>query len=214
MSLQTKIAPPGAVELLGDLTPLLQQLGSAGSVPTLTGADGSLPTRHILSLVALQTFLRDYLSRVLGPIELAAIQTAHFHARRNEFRELLALDQKLANEPLLQEFAAASRCVGLGQLERLRPLRDERIVKRYLAAVEQGQANGWHTLVYGLTLAVYSLPLRQGLFGYAYQTTREFIQSAARTLKFSEAESLALFQELAARFPAAVEALLSPPAAG
>ena len=43
-----------------------------------------------------------------------------------------------------------------------RPLRDQRLVQRYLTAVEQGEAQGWHTLVYGLTLAVYSLPLRQG----------------------------------------------------
>src|SRR5882724_10792017 len=151
MPLQTKTAPREAVELLGDLSPLLQQLGSADSVPTLTGADGALPSRHIGSLAALQTFLRDYQNRILGPIELAAIQCAHFHTSRNEFRELLALDQKLAGEPLLQEFAAASRCVGLGQLQNLRPLRDERLVKRYLAAVDEGRANGWHTLVYGMT---------------------------------------------------------------
>ena len=61
-------------------------------------------------------------------------------------------------------------------------MRDQRVVQRYLQAVEGGQANGWHTLVYGLTLAVYSLPLRQGLLGYAHQTTRGFIYSAARML--------------------------------
>ncbi len=61
--------------------------------------------------------------------------------------------------------------------------------KRYLAAVESGEAHGWHTLVYGLTLAVYSLPLRQGLLGYAQQTTRGFIQAAARSLELSETDS-------------------------
>jgi len=85
---------------------------------------------------------------------------------------LILLDLLLAGEPQLQDFAAPSRRVGQSQLQKLRPLRDQRMVQRYLQAVDGGQANAWHTLVYGLTLAVYSLPLRQGLLGYAHQTTR------------------------------------------
>jgi len=38
-------------------------------------------------------------------------------------------------------------------------------------------------LVYGITLALYSIPLRQGLLGYGYQTTRGFIYSAAKALQ-------------------------------
>ena len=87
------------------------------------------------------------------------------------------------------------------------------MVQRYLEAVESGQASGWHTLVYGLTLAVYSLPLRQGLLGYAHQTTRGFIYSAARMLNLSEHQCRALFDSLCASLPEAVEGLLAQPAA-
>jgi hypothetical protein len=59
-------------------------------------------------------------------------------------------------------------------------------------------------------MATYSLPLRQGLFGYAHQTTRGFIRAAARSLRLSEAESGELFEELSAGSPAAVEPLLAP----
>jgi urease accessory protein UreF len=124
-------------------------------------------------------------------------------------RELVALDRRLAEEPILCSFAAASRRVGRSQLQKLRPLRDQRVVQRYLQAVESDQADGWHTLVYGLTLAVYSLPLRQGLLGYAHQTTRGFIYSAARTLRLSEHECRALFDALCTSLPEAVEALLA-----
>jgi len=96
--------------------------------------------------------------------------------------------------------------VGQAQLQKLRPLRDQRIVRRYLDAVTAGQARGWHTIVYGLTLAMYSLPLRQGLLGYAFQTTRGFIYSAARDLQLSEKECRALLEELSETLPAAVEA--------
>jgi urease accessory protein UreF len=93
-------------------------------------------------------------------------------------------------------------------MRKLRPLRDDRVVQRYLNAVESGEAHGWHTLVYGLTLAVYSLPLRQGLLGYAHQTTRGFIYSAARMLQLSERQCRALFDSLCTGLPEAVEALL------
>ncbi|HEX4644703.1 MAG TPA: urease accessory UreF family protein, partial [Verrucomicrobiae bacterium] len=170
----------------------------------------SLHVHEVKSLPALRNFLEEYHAKILVPLELPAIQHAFFHSSRNELRELIALDQRLAGEPRLHNFAAASRRVGQGQLQRLRPLRDLRIVQRYLAAVDSGEAHGWHTLVYGLTLAVYSLPLRQGLLGYAHQTTRGFIHSAGRSLKFSEKDSRNLLRELCAPFPAAVDSLLAP----
>jgi hypothetical protein len=46
------------------------------------------------------------------------------------------------------------------------------------------------------------------LLGYAQQSTRSFIHSAARSLRFSEKTSRKLFDELSAQFPQAVETLL------
>ena len=209
MSHQTQIAQLTA-ELLGDLHPLIEQLGLLDGLVTLAGAASSLHLRQITTVADLRMFLQNYHAQILRPLELPAIQRAYGHASRNELRELIAFDKQLAGEPILQNFASASRRVGQSQLQRLRPLRDQRLVQRYLTAVEQGEAHGWHTLVYGLTLAVYSLPLRQGLFGYAQQTTRGFIHSAARSLKLSETASLELLNELSANFSAAVEPLLAP----
>jgi urease accessory protein UreF len=93
-------------------------------------------------------------------------------------------------------------------LQKLRPLRDQKIVRRYLHAVETGLAHGWHTLVYGMTLEIYSLALRQGLVGYAHQTTRGFIYSAARVLSLSERDCRDIFEELCADLPQSVAHLL------
>jgi urease accessory protein UreF len=196
------------MELLGDLHPLLEQLGSLEGLVTLANASDSVQVREIRTTQDLREFLKSYHARILIPVELPAIQRAFSHGGHNQLRELVALDRELANESILQNFASASRRVGQGQLQKLRPLRDERIVQRYLAAVDSGEARGWHTLVYGLTLAVYSLPLRQGLLGYAQQTTRGFILAAAETIGASELDSQKLFDELCAGLPAAVESLL------
>ncbi len=196
-------------EWLGDAHPLVEQLGSADGLASLHALADSLAVRPITSLPALRNFLRRYHERILLPQELPAIQTAYDHVSRNEIRELIAFDQQISREPAVRDFTSASRRVGLAQLQKLRPLRDERGAQRYLTAVESGEAHGWHTLVYGMTLVLYSLPLRQGLLGYAHQTTRGFIHAAAKSLTVSEADCRALFEELCAPLPQATEALLA-----
>ncbi len=209
MVTQTQLALNDAAEWLGDWHPLAEQLGSTDGLVTLGSVSATLRRAPVHSLASLGQFLRDYQTRILLPFELPAIQRAYGHASRHEVRELIALDQDLAAQPLLQAFAAASRRVGQSQLRKLRPLRDQRVVQRYLGAVEQGEASGWHTLVYGLTMAVYSLPSRQGLLGYAHQTTRGFIHSSARMLRLSEHQCRDLFDSLCADLPEAVETLLA-----
>lgn len=202
-----------AAEWLGDAHPLVEQLGSADGLVSLHTLAEALAVRPVTDLSALGDFLHRYQQQILLPHELPAIRDAYHHAAQNHARELIALDQQLTQEPRLRDFASASRRVGQAQLQRLRPLRDERVVQRYLQALDQGQAQGWHTLVYGMTLVVYSLPLRQGLLGYAQQTTRGFIHAAARAVNATEAEYRQLFDKLCTPLPAAVQTLVFKPIA-
>jgi urease accessory protein UreF len=210
---RTQLALDDAAEWLGDWHPLAEQLGSADGLVALSSVSALLRLTPVHDRASLRRFLRRYQTTILVPLELPAIYAAQGHTARHELRELIALDAELADEPLLKSFAGASRRVGQCQLQKLRPLRDQRMVQRYLQAVRGGTAHGWHTLVYGLTLEVYSLPLRQGLLGYAQQTTRGFVYSAARNLKLSEHSCRDLFDELCAPLPTAVEDLLQQRAA-
>jgi urease accessory protein UreF len=205
---QRQLALSDATEWLGDWHPLAAQLGSTDGLVELASVSSFLRLDPVHDAAALSGFLESYQERILFPLELPAIHTAYNHTARHELRELIALDQELTQQPVLQQFAGASWRVGHAQLKNLRPLRDERMVRRYLQAVESRAAHGWHTLVYGLTLEIYSLPLRQGLLGYAQQMTRGFIYSAARGLKLSERQCRELFDALCAPLPQAVEDLL------
>jgi urease accessory protein UreF len=205
---QTQLALNDAAEWLGDFHPLAEQLGSAAGLVSLSSVSARLRLKPVQDFRSLSRFLRAYQAEILLPLELPAIQSAHGHAAKNELREMLAFDRALAARRQLQEFAEPSRRIGQAQLQKLRPLRDQRFVQRYLHAVETGEAHGWHTLVYGLTLALYSLPLHQGLLGYAHQTTRGFIYAAAPDLRLSERACRDLFDELCWGLPQAIAALL------
>lgn len=194
---------------LGDWHPLVEQLGSANGLVSLSQITSVLDARPVRDTATLRAFLREYHRQVLVPIELPAIQRAFDHTNRNELRELIAFDRELGGKDILQPFVEPSRRVGQTELLKLRPLRDQRLPRRYLEAVQRGDAQAWHTLVYGLTLSLYSMPLRQGLLGYGCQTTRGFIYAAARSLELSEISCRTMLEELCADLPDAVEALLA-----
>jgi urease accessory protein UreF len=199
---------PESTELLGDWHPLVQQLGSSEGLVTLSTASHSLRLNNVTDIRSLRQFLEAYQSHILIPYELPAIQRAFRHASRNETRELIAFDNEVDQEPVLRPFASASKRVGQAQLKRFRPMRDIRLVQRYLRAVDDGLAQAWHTLVYGLTLAIYSLPILQGLASYERQTLLGFIHAVSRSLKLSEQDCQALLEDLSPSLPRTVEPIL------
>jgi len=203
-----------AAALLGDLHPLLEQLGSTEGLLTLASASSFLRVPRVEDRPSLVAFLRAYKEQLLLKVELPAIERAYQHVFSHETRELIDLDQEISRMEIPREFADASARVGRGQLRRLRPLRDERVAQRYLQAVEENRAQGWHTLVYGLTLALYSVPVRQGLQNYARQTLRGFVRVAAKALHLSEADCHDLVESFCDDVPQQLEALLNARKAG
>ena len=194
---------------LGNWHPLAEQLGSTNGLAALRDVSRSMQVPVVHDFASLKLFLETYQRQILLPHELPAIQRAFDFTCRHEVREMFEYDRQIGAEPALQAFADASKRVGQTELLKLRPLRDERVIRRYCEAVERNEANAWHTLVYGMTLALYSMPLRQGLLGYGYQTSRGFIYSAARQLKLSENDCRALLEQLCGNLPQSVEALIA-----
>jgi len=198
----------GTTELLGDWHPLVQQLGSTEGLVALSTASHSLRLNNVDSVPDLLRFLEAYQGQILIPHELPAIQRAYRHASRHETRELIDFDQQLASERALRPFANASRRVGQAQLRRLRPLRDHRLLQRYLRSVDDGLAHGWHTLVYGVTLSVYSLPVLQGLTSYEKQTLLGFMHAVSRTLRISENDCRNLLEQISPSLPSPMTPIL------
>jgi urease accessory protein UreF len=206
-------SPRRIQNLLGDLSGLLEQIGEperSRAPAELIALSPALDAKAIRDKASLEKFLEAYQQQVLLPLELPAITRAWTHASRCETRELIALDQELAQQKPLNLFAAASKQIGQYQLGALRPMRDQRVVQRYWSAVESGQAHGWHTLVYGLTLFIYSVPLRQGLCHYAEQTMSALASIAARRIQIPANEIHDIVANLLQQVPASIEQTLAP----
>lgn len=198
------------MKILGELHAFAEELGNPAILSHLSAAAPSFQLEPLDNPGALRHFLQTYYSQVLVSCEMPAIYRAYNQASRSEIRDLIATDRHLMSEPILQPFASASQQAGTTQLKRLRPLRGDRLVQRYWQAVENGKAFGWHTVVYGLVLSLYSIPLRQGLLNYGEQTLHGLILSASHSLKLDEQHKQALHSEFCRQLPSAIESILEP----
>lgn len=199
-----------ADSLLGSTHLLALGLGDANSAEPLAAIAAMLRLGPIRTLPHLRHFLEAYRNQVLVPLELPAVQAAYRHAERGETHELLDLDRALTAQSHQMPFAEMSALVGRTQLRRLKPMRGNRTLSRYIEAVGQGQARGWHTVAYGVMLASFSLPLRQGLVRYAETTAGGFLDAASAHMLLRDADRETLLDETGRQVVPAVNALLSP----
>ncbi len=153
-------------------------------------------------------FLRDYATGGLVARELPRIRQAWELASIGHSRELIELDRKDAAGTCENRFLQASLHVGHRQLGKLRPLRDHRVVQRYAAAVDSGMAAGRHEVVFGLALAVFGLPLRQGLLHYSSRTLAGFAGRVPTSSRLTDLEKQAVVDAILESMPASVNTLI------
>lgn len=164
-------------EILSDVRSLAENLGSTEAAGEWNGAHliAASPT-----LEALELRLDGCRREILVDREWPAVLGAWEFARTGKARDLVALDHSWSKIGANTPFFEASFRVGQRQLNRLKYLRDQRVIQRYLAAIEAGTAYGWHPMVYGVVLAIFNLPLRQGLVHFGVQTLTGFAHAVGR----------------------------------
>jgi urease accessory protein UreF len=192
-----------------DFRALEEQLGSPDEATAINSAAFAASLINIRTPDQFRDFLTTFQAKTLATDELPAILRAYNHALRNELRELIALDRSLKDTFPNEALANASERVGRNQLRRMRALKTERVVTRYWDAVHKKEAHGWHTVVFGVVLAVYSIPLRQGLNHYGNQTIRGFLEAGAASLRLRAPEISELESSLLAGMPQLVERALA-----
>lgn len=201
-----------AQELLGDVRALAAAACGAVRSEARESRALSIPPQ-LDCAVSWRACLDRYLDTVLVPWEWPLIAESHRLARLGQAREMVAADQAWSRSQAslpseLRSMGEASFRVGQRQLSRLRSLPDQRVVRRYLAAIEAGEARGWHPLVYGLVLATFAIPLRQGLQHYARQTATGFLMGTPLAERLDEAAQTQLLDEVEGRLIPDLQRLL------
>lgn len=174
---------------------------------------GALISREPTSAVALPGELQRVLMESVTGVDWPTIIRAHDAASRGDWRAVLALDREWGARPGWDgAVGEASFRAGQRQLARMRPMRDARVVQRYREAVEAGTARGWHPVVYGVALAVHSIPLRQGLAHHALRVASVMaraLPSGSGPHEPGETTREAFEADVAGRIPLALDQVLA-----
>ena len=143
--------------------------------PALPEEDLRLPHPILSAQADPRSFLESHRDDVVIALDWPVILEAAELTRLGRHRDLLELDR---DYPVRRagQWTEASFRVGRRQLSRLTVCRDLRVVQRYLAAVEDGQAHAWNPIVFGVALAAFNLPYRSGLLHYASTLLRGFAE--------------------------------------
>lgn len=184
-------------------------LAGHGSFAAPASLDDFFRVRKVQDEESLRHFLSILLEENIARVDLPIIRLARESAAQNDAKALVAFDQLRDSLPVPHELNEASIKVGQQQLQKLAPLKGHRFLGRYRAAVESGQSCGHHAVVYGIHLFLFSIPLREGLLSYAFQTVNGFIAAAARSIRLTEEQRRALIEQVCARLAQQVEASLS-----
>ena len=209
MAISSHIAHRSVKGLAGDTRELTRRLGAPEDLVELSSALPAPGPATIVDVASLRGFLSAYVNSVLIPVELPLVRRGFDHASHGAIAELIGLDQAHVPAGLAEHMTEASRLAGRKHLGRMRPLRGERRVQRYWRAVQRGEAHAWHSVVYSLVLAVYALPLRQGLLNFGCQTIRGFVGTSRDRLSLDEVACQDLEREMEAALAPAIEVLLA-----
>ena len=194
----------------GGQHPYAAQLDALEGMLCADAIAGALGTARVGTVLELSVLLERYRVTLLEPIELHTVAAAHRHAVRGEVLELIALDEALAGtHPEWLQLAPASQRFGTDHLKRLQPLRDERVVQRFLDATRKDRAPANHPVVFGLTMAVFSIAPRQGLGDYAQSALEAVVATAAGKLKLTQEDRQDLIDRSQARLPEAIERMVA-----
>lgn len=199
------------VSQAGDVGEVLREIRDLGGAQCLPVAQNS-PVGLVAGLGSLtswnefEVWLGDYARAVIAGRDWPLMLRSWEFSREGEARELIALDHAWRPDES-PNLAEASWRVGRRQLSRMRPLKDHRVVQRYLAATESGSAYGWHPLVYGVVLAVYGIPLRQGLMHYAIHAASGWCDALVRQRDWIREDGELVVERVCAGLPARMPAL-------
>ena len=185
----------------------LDALESIFCVDILTQAVGASTPNSTLEL---RLLIEGYLTKVLETIELPAIVRAHHEATHGRGLELIELDQLFAGRhPEWLLLTPASTRIGHDYLNRLRPLKDERIVQKLIEAVHLGHTPGYHLTVFGLTMAVFSIAPRKGLADYAQAALEAVVATASGRFNLTQLDRKALLAPSRATLPKAISRMVA-----
>jgi urease accessory protein len=143
-------------------------------------------------------YVEDLLVHGVGKREAAATATAHLAAATDRLDLALMVDRQLDELKLSRESRMASRQIGRQVMKGAAGQNDEnRVVKEFRRAIDEGRTPGHVPVAIGLTLAGCGWSRQDTVAAFLYQTAQGFVSAAMKLLPVGQREGQQLLNDWA-----------------
>ena len=143
-------------------------------------------------------YVEDLLVHGVGKREAAATATAHLAAATDRLDLALTVDRQLDELKLSRESRLASRQIGRQVMKGAAGQNDEnRVVKEFRCAIDEGRTPGHVPVAIGLTLAGCGWSRQDTVAAFLYQTAQGFVSAAMKLLPVGQQEGQQLLNDWA-----------------
>lgn len=131
-------------------------------------------------------FIVNQLSQNIQYTDAAFVSLAYDAALKNDFKELLQLDEECTAVKLPGEMRLASQKLGLRLLKIFGPLCNNHFADEYRAAINCGEASGHYAIVFGLYAYAMEITKKEALTAFYYNAAVGMVTNSVKLIPIGQ----------------------------
>ena len=173
---------PGLIRLLQLSDPTLPIGGYAHSA----GLETYVQAGVVRDAETAKAFITDMLTQNLRYTDAALASLAYDAAARNDWDQLVLLDDECTAVKLPKEMRQASQKLGIRLMKIFQPLCDNALADQYREAIRMHQLTGHYCLVFGLYAWVLNIPKADALTGFYYNAAAGMVTNSVKLIPLGQ----------------------------
>lgn len=153
----------------------------------------------------LETLLKTYLERQVGPADLVALRVAHAATRERDLEAVCRADQRLTAVTMAAEFRESAQRSGDRLLSLQQELRESDLLDRYAERVDTGSTPGNYPVVLGVATGSAGIDEREACLLCCHGFVTGLLGAAQRLLSVGHTDAQRVLDDLGPVIVAAVE---------
>lgn len=157
-----------------------------------------------------KTFIIEMLSQNLQYTDAAFVSLAFDASLKNDFEEILSLDEECNTVKLPKEIRQASQKLGLRLLKIFRDYCGNDLLNQYKKSIDLKVANGHYCIAFGVIAAIQQINKAETLTGFYYNAAMGMITNCVKLIPLGQQDGQKLLFEIKPLIQTLVEQSMQP----
>ncbi|MFD2934275.1 urease accessory protein UreF [Spirosoma flavum] len=157
-----------------------------------------------------KAFVTEMLTQNLYYTDAALASLAYDAAARNDWHEVVQLDDECTAVKLPKEMRQASQKLGIRLMKIFQPLCNNALANQYREAVSTQQVTGHYCLAFGLYAYALQIPKVDALTGFYYNAAVGMVTNSVKLIPLGQQDGQEILFSLHSRIQALVVSTLQP----